>query len=481
MCAGFIFQHMMLNIPFDNSFARLAPIFYSVQTPSPVKSPRLVAFNHDLARLLGVSVGDTDELAQVFSGNRVPEGASPVAQAYAGHQFGHFNPQLGDGRAVLLGETIGTDGARRDIQLKGAGRTPYSRSGDGRAWLGPVLREYVVSEAMHALGIATTRALAVVETGQSVQRETALPGAVLTRVAKSHLRVGTFQLFAARRDIVSLKQLTDYAIARHYPGADGPMGLLRAVRDAQARLIAQWMGVGFIHGVMNTDNSSISGETIDYGPCAFMDAYYPDTVFSSIDRGGRYAYSNQPDIAVWNLAQLATALIGQIDDRDEAIEQATGIVHEMPALIEQNWMDVFRAKIGLTSRQDGDKDLITDLLDIMAAQRADFTNTFRALGSTGARTQFRAPTAYDHWQQNWQARLVHEPDPKATMLSANPAYIPRNHRIEQMIVAAKNGDYTLFNRLNTVLARPYSDQPDHTELTAPPTKANIVTATFCGT
>jgi protein adenylyltransferase len=472
---------MTLMIPFDNSFARLPAPFYAAQAPSPVKAPHLVAFNADLARLLGISTGDTAEMAEVFAGNHVPDGANPIAQNYAGHQFGHYNPQLGDGRAVLLGETVGTDGVRRDIQLKGAGRTAYSRAGDGRSWLGPVLREYVVSEAMFALGIPTTRALAAVETGETVVRETLLPGAVLTRVATSHLRVGTFQVFAARGDLNSLSALTDYAIARHYPDVDGPMGLLRAVRDAQARLIAGWMSVGFIHGVMNTDNSSISGVTIDYGPCAFMDTYHPDTVYSSIDRHGRYAYSNQPDIAVWNLAQLATSLIRLFDDQEAAVEEATEIVHGMPALIQAHWLSRFSAKIGLSSKRAGDLALVTDLLDRLAAQNADFTNTFRALGTDKARDQFVDPLAYDTWAEGWSARLVSEPDSISTMAGANPAFIPRNHRIEQMIKAAVAGDYTLFHRLNTVLAEPYEDQPDTVDLTRPPAASEVVKATFCGT
>ncbi len=472
---------MTLMIPFDNSFARLPSTFYAPQAPSPVKAPRLVAFNSDLAKILQISTGDANELAQVFAGNHVPDGANPIAQNYAGHQFGHYNPQLGDGRAVLLGETVGTDGVRRDIQLKGAGRTPYSRSGDGRAWLGPVLREYVVSEAMHALGIPTTRALAAVETGETVVRETLLPGAVLTRVATSHLRVGTFQVFAARGDLASLRTLTDYAITRHYPDADGPMGLLRAVRDAQARLIAGWMSVGFIHGVMNTDNSSISGETIDYGPCAFMDTYHPDTVYSSIDRNGRYAYSNQPDIAVWNLAQLATSLIQLFEDQEMAVEEATEIVHAMPALIQKHWLTRFRKKLGISSDQKGDLALITDLLDRMAAQNVDFTNTFRVLGAGDARDQFVDPEAYDSWAEGWAARLISEPDPQITMNRNNPAFIPRNHRVEQMIAAAVDGGYTLFHRLNAVLATPYDDQPDHMDLTRPPAQSEVVKATFCGT
>ncbi|WP_170363301.1 protein adenylyltransferase SelO [Ruegeria arenilitoris] len=472
---------MTLTIPFDNSYARLPGAFYARQSPEPVRAPRLVAFNDYLAQVLGISPGDAQDMAQVFAGNTLPDGAEPLAQLYSGHQFGNYNPQLGDGRAVLLGEVVGTDGIRRDIQLKGSGRTPFSRQGDGRAWLGPVLREYVISEAMHALGIPTTRALAAVETGEVVLREGPMPGAVLTRVAQSHLRVGTFQVFAARGQIADLRRLTDYAIERHYPEAVGPMGLLRAVRDAQAALIAQWMAVGFIHGVMNTDNCAISGETIDYGPCAFMDSYHPNTVYSSIDRMGRYAYSNQPEIAVWNLAQLATALIQQIEDKQAAVEEATEIVHAMPDLMQQHWLRRFRAKIGLTTEEDGDLALISDLLTRMAQNQADFTNTFRALGSDAARDQFTDPAAFDGWAEGWRARLTSEADPAAVMHAANPAFIPRNHRVEQMIQAAVQGDYAPFHRLNAVLARPYDDQPDAADLMRPPTQDEVVHATFCGT
>lgn len=472
---------MTLSIPFDNSYARLPGAFFSAQPPSPVRAPRLIAFNTDLAKLMGIAPGEVEDMAEVFAGNTLPDGATPISQLYSGHQFGQYNPQLGDGRAVLLGETVGTDGVRRDIQLKGSGRTPYSRGGDGRAWLGPVLREYVVSEAMHALGIPTTRALAAVETGELVYREGPMPGAVLTRVAASHLRVGSFQIFAARGDANSLKRLTDYAIARHYPEVEGPMGLLTAVRDAQARLIAAWMGVGFIHGVMNTDNCAISGETIDYGPCAFMDVYDASKVFSSIDRMGRYAYSNQPDIAVWNLAQLATALIQQFEDREAVVEEATEIVHAMPELIRQHWLAGFGAKIGLADARPEDAGLIADLLSRMAENQADFTNTFRALTTDTARDQFTDPTAFDGWQADWQARLKDEQDPVAVMRQINPAFIPRNHRIEQMIEAAIDGDYALFERLDTVLARPYEEQPEHADLARPPMPDEVVPATFCGT
>ena len=472
---------MTLNIPFDNSYARLPNTFYARQAPVPVRAPRLVAFNEDLAQILRVTPGEVEDMAQTFAGNVLPEGSEPIAQLYSGHQFGNYNPQLGDGRAVLLGETVGTDGVRRDIQLKGSGQTPFSRRGDGRAWLGPVLREYVVSEAMHALGIPTTRALAAVETGEVVLREGPMPGAVLTRIAQSHLRVGTFQVFAGRGQIDSLKRLTDYAIARHYPNASGPMDLLRAVRDAQARLIAGWMSVGFIHGVMNTDNSSIAGETIDYGPCAFMDSYHPNTVYSSIDRMGRYAYSNQPDIAVWNLAQLATALIQQFDDPERAVEEATEIVHAMPGLIQQEWLARFRAKIGLSSEDKGDEALIADLLTRMAQNSADFTNTFRALSSDNARDQFLAPEGFDDWAKVWRERVKREDNPKAVMNAANPAFIPRNHRVEQMIQAAVQGDYAPFHRLIAVLAHPYEDQPEASDLARPPTEKEVVHATFCGT
>ena len=471
-----------MDIAFDNSFAALPDAFYAKLGPTPVSTPRLITFNEDLAKVMGITRGDAAELAQVFGGNSVPTGAEPLAQLYAGHQFGNWNPQLGDGRAILLGEVVGSDGTRRDIQLKGSGRTPSSRGGDGRAWLGPVLREYVVSEAMHALGIPTTRALAAVETGEPVYRENGpMPGAVLTRIAASHLRVGTFQIFAARGEIAHLKTLTDYAISRHYPEADGPLGLLTAVRDAQAQLIAQWMGVGFIHGVMNTDNCAISGETIDYGPCAFMDVYHPNTVFSSIDQFGRYAYSNQPDIAVWNLAQLATALIQQMEDKETAVEDATAIVHAMPELIRQHWGEIFLRKIGIAKGEDGDLDLVTSLLERMAAHQADFTNTFRALSGPSAQDQFSDPTAFDTWEKDWRARLARESDPTSVMNRTNPAIIPRNHRMEEMIADAVNGDYTRFMRLNRVLKTPFDLADDAQDLTRPPTQDEIVPATFCGT
>lgn len=472
---------MSLHIPFDNAYARLPDRFYARLDPVPVREPHLIAFNHALAAEIGITPGDDDEMAQIFAGNRIPEGAEPLAQAYAGHQFGGFSPQLGDGRANLLGEAL-INGQRRDIQLKGSGPTPYSRMGDGRAWMGPVLREYVVSEAMHAMGIPTSRALAAVATGEPVYRETgAMPGAVLTRVAASHIRVGTFQFFAARQDVPALQTLFEHVVERHYPDVTDPAGLLDAVIARQARLVAQWMAVGFIHGVMNTDNTTLSGETIDYGPCAFIDGFHPDTVFSAIDRHGRYAYSNQPNVIVWNMAQLATALVPLMPDQDIAIEAFTRAVHAMPATIQAEWLHAFGRKVGLSSARAEDEALITDLLQLMAEQGADFTNTFRALGTPGARGQFQEPDAYDTWEARWQTRLATEADPTALMRAANPAFIPRNHRIEQMIAAAVAGDYGPFERLNRVLANPFEDQPDAADLALPPAPDEVVRRTFCGT
>ncbi|MGZ2258145.1 protein adenylyltransferase SelO [Roseobacter sp. A03A-229] len=470
---------MSFTAPFENTYASLPPGFYTRLNPTPVKAPQLFAYNADLAKLLRLPEAPEADLAAIFSGQTVPDGAAPLAQLYAGHQFGSFNPQLGDGRAILLGETVGTDGIRRDIQLKGSGPTPYSRMGDGRAWLGPVLREYVISEAMHALGIPTTRALAAVLTGEDVYRETALPGAVLTRVAQSHLRVGTFQVFAHRGQKAELKQLTDYAIARHYPDADGPMGLLRAVCAKQAELVAAWMSVGFIHGVMNTDNCTISGETIDYGPCAFIDDYHANTVFSSIDQMGRYAYSNQPRIIVWNMAQFATALLQQADDPATLVDEATEIVHAMPTQIEAAWLRRFGAKLGLANPEKDDTALIEDLLKLMQDQGADFTNTFDALARGDARDQFTDRTAFDNWATRWQTRIADEDDPQSTMQAASPRIIPRNHRIEEMIQAAVAGDTAPFTRLMQALAHPFAS--DDTDLMRPPTTAQRVPATFCGT
>lgn len=473
---------MTLHIPFDNSYARLPRDFYAPQAPVPVKAPSLIAFNAPLAQILNITGADDPHLAELLSGNALPVGAEPLAQLYAGHQFGQWNPQLGDGRAVLLGETVGTDGLRRDIQLKGSGPTPFSRRGDGRAWLGPVLREYVVSEAMHALGIPTTRALAAARTGEEVWRETALPGAVLTRVAASHIRVGTFQVFAARRQTEQLRQLFDYTVARHYPEARDPLDLLKSVIERQADLVTRWLSVGFIHGVMNTDNCTLSGETIDYGPCAFMDAYNPETVFSSIDRFGRYGYGSQPDILVWNMAQLATALVPLMPDEEDAIKGFTEAVHTMPELIRAGWLQRFAAKIGLTDPRLEDAALIGDLLALMDAGQADFTNTFRALAEGGARDQVTDRDSFDAWEERWKRRLdEQQDDPVVLMRGANPAVIPRNHRIEQMIEAAVAGDETPFHRLNAALANPFDASPDHDDLRRPPSASEVVPATFCGT
>jgi len=469
-----------MQIPFDNSYTTLPEAFYTRLDPTSVPAPKMLAYNEELAKVLNIDTGDLDEAARVLGGCEIPQGAAPLAQLYAGHQFGNFNPQLGDGRAILLGEVIGTDGLRRDIQLKGSGPTPYSRMGDGRAWLGPVLREYVVSEAMHALGIPTTRALAAVSTGEEIWREQgALPGAILTRVASSHLRVGTFQVFAHRGEVENLKALTDYAIKRHYPDASGPMDLLRSVCAAQADLVTRWMSVGFIHGVMNTDNCAISGETIDYGPCAFMDAFDQNRVFSSIDQQGRYAFGQQPGIAVWNMAQLATSLIQQMPDRDAAIEEATEIVHAMPALLEAGWLKRFAAKIGISDARKDDTGLIEALLEIMQTDGADFANTFSALMNGSAKDQLINQEAYESWEKDWQARIASEPNPTAKMQSANPQIIPRNHRIEQMIESAVAGDMAPFHRLMKALATPFEDTDN--ALTRPPLTSEIVPATFCGT
>ena len=465
---------MSLHIPFDNSYATLPDAFYTRLHPTPVRAADTLAWNDALAAELGIIGQDP----AVFAGNTVPEGAAPLAQLYSGHQFGSYNPQLGDGRAILLGEVIDQTGVRRDIQLKGSGPTPYSRMGDGRAWLGPVLREYVVSEAMHALGIPTTRALAAIATGEPVLREQgSLPGAVLTRVAASHLRVGTFQIFAHRGHVDALRTLTDYAIARHHPEADGPLGLLAAVCRVQAELVAAWMSVGFIHGVMNTDNCTISGETIDYGPCAFMDAYHEGRVFSSIDQMGRYAYGNQPRIAVWNMAQLATALIQLMDDKDAAVEQATAIVHAMPGQLQAAWLRRFGAKIGLADPRSEDQPLIEELLALMQADGADFTNAFAALGTDEVRDHFTDRDAFDTWEGKWRKL---NPD-MGIMARANPQIIPRNHRIEEMIEAAVGGDMAPFARLMDALAQPYDLPAAFDDLRRPPTQDEIVPATFCGT
>jgi serine/tyrosine/threonine adenylyltransferase len=473
----------MTTLPFDNSYARLPARFFVPQAPQPVPAPQLLALNSDLARSLGL---DPDWLAgpeglQMLAGNLWPKGAEPIAQAYAGHQFGGFNPQLGDGRAVLLGE-VSTDHGRFDIQLKGSGPTAFSRRGDGRAWMGPVVREYLVSEAMAALGVPTTRALAAVATGAVVPRDGfARPGAVLCRVAASHIRVGTFQYFAARQDREALEVLTAHTIARHYPQAKGPLDLLRLVAEAQARLIARWMALGFIHGVMNTDNMAVSGETIDYGPCAFMDAYHPETVFSFIDQRGRYAWANQPQIGAWNLAQLATALLPLIGEDEAAIEEATAALATYADLFQAEWLRLFAAKIGISAPRPEDRALIEALLSRMAVERADFTRTFRGLATGQARREFADPQAFDSWAPGWQARLLDEADPQAVMAAANPVRIPRNHQVEAVIVAAVEGDMAPFHRLHAALQSPFDDRADWADLSDAPRLEERVARTFCGT
>ncbi|MDB2407072.1 YdiU family protein [Jannaschia sp.] len=459
---------------FDNSYGRLPDRFYTKMAPTAVSGPCLVALNDDLAREMGLDPEALRAAPDVFAGNAVPDGADPLAQLYAGHQFGGWSPQLGDGRAILLGEHV-SGGRRWDVQLKGSGPTPYSRMGDGRAALGPVIREYVLSEAMHALGVPTTRALAAVTTGDTVLRqEGPLPGAVLTRIASSHLRVGTFQVHAARDDTEALQLLLDHAIARHAPEADGPMGLLRHVMKVQARLVAQWMGLGFVHGVMNTDNMTISGETIDYGPCAFMEAYHPDSVFSSIDQFGRYAWKAQPDIALWNLAQLATALLPLMGPREAAVAEATEVLEGFRDLYAEAWRAVMAAKIGLD-----DMDLAMELLAIMAEGQGDFTNTFRALSVAPetACDQVTNRDRFDDWMTRWQAR---GPD-QATMQGANPAVIPRNHRVEEAIAAAYAGDFAPFHALREILAAPWEGTDANVPYRRPATPEEAVAQTFCGT
>ncbi|MFY0595867.1 MAG: YdiU family protein [Cognatishimia sp.] len=472
---------MSLSIPFANTYGTLPAQLFTRMKPTAVADPSLIAFNHDLAAELGIeNTQDIAELSRVFGGNEVPQGADPLAQLYAAHQFGQWNPQLGDGRALMLGD-VETTAGRFDIQLKGSGPTPYSRNGDGRAWLGPVLREYVMSEAMHALGIPTTRALAAVATGEQVFRETALPGAVITRVAASHIRVGTFQILVARRDLDGLQALNEHAVERHYPDCNNPLEFLQAVIHAQAKLVAKWMSIGFIHGVMNTDNCTVSGETIDYGPCAFMDEFHPMQVFSSIDRHGRYAYGNQPDIIVWNMAQLATSLVPLMPDADQAVKDFTAAVHAMPKLLHENWRNAFGAKLGMTSPSQEDDRLIQELLQLMADEKADFTNTFRALTDGTANPKLDKSDAFQSWTQRWRTRIEREEDPIAKMRAANPYIIPRNHQIEAMIQAAVQGDYDPFHRLNALLATPFAASSEALYLTHPPQDAERVEATFCGT
>lgn len=476
----------------DNSYARLPEFFYSRLNATPVKAPQLIVLNDALAESLGLSVEamqSPDSIA-VFAGNRAPEGAEPLAQAYAGHQFGHFT-MLGDGRALLLGEQITPRGERVDVQLKGSGRTPYSRRGDGRAALGPMLREYIISEAMHALGIPTTRSLAVVTTGEPVYRETVLPGAVLTRVAASHIRVGTFQYAAQWGTPADLQTLADYTLQRHFPEvADGPdryLGLLRQVAQRQAELIAKWQLVGFIHGVMNTDNMALSGETIDYGPCAFMDTYDPATVFSSIDVHGRYAYGNQPQIGAWNLARFAETLLPLLhDDSEQALSLAKGALADYATAIQRHWLAGMRAKLGLRGEEPEDAALIADLLKLMHAARADYTNTFRALTlDTPEETGLTGAAEFAQWQERWEERLGRQDESREEarelMRNSNPAVIPRNHQVEDALEAAQQGDVSVMERLLALLAKPYAYAPDQVDYCALPADTGQPYRTFCGT
>ncbi|CAM4461325.1 protein adenylyltransferase SelO [Paenibacillus tarimensis] len=478
---------------FDNSYVRLPQSFYTRQDPIPVRSPEMAVLNDAFAVSLGLDpeyLKSREGLA-VLAGNEVPDGAEPLAQAYAGHQFGHFT-MLGDGRAVLLGEQITPEGKRVDIQLKGPGRTPYSRRGDGRAALGPMLREYIISEAMHGLGIPTTRSLAVVTTGEPVFREQELPGAILTRIAASHIRVGTFQYAANMGTSQDLRAIADYTLQRHYPEIEADddryLNLLRAVIKRQAGLIAQWQLVGFIHGVMNTDNMSISGETIDYGPCAFMNSFDPATVFSSIDSQGRYAYGNQPPIAAWNLSRFAESLLPLLHhDEDHAVKLAEEAISDFPGLYHGYWLDGMRSKLGIRDEEEEDETLIKDLLGMMREHRSDYTNTFRALTFDRVEdTGLSEAEQFGKWYERWKARVEAQPGSwdasHELMRSANPAVIPRNHRVEEAIeAAAKNGDYSVMERLLEALRHPYAHQESQIEYCSPPEPSERPYRTYCGT
>ncbi|MBX3023650.1 YdiU family protein [bacterium] len=486
---------------FDNTYARELAGCYAPVTPASVPAPALLRLNDALAAELGLDVAalDPDLGAAVFAGNVLPAGAMPIAQAYAGHQFGGFVPQLGDGRAVLLGEVIDRHGRRRDIALKGSGRTPFSRQGDGKAAVGPVLREYLIGEAMHALGIPTTRALAAVRSGEVVWREQPLPGALLTRVAASHVRVGTFQFFAARQRHDTVRALADYVIARHDPDLAGDpdryLGLLRRVAARQAALVAQWMLVGFIHGVMNTDNMTVSGETIDYGPCAFMEAYDPATVFSSIDAHGRYAYGNQPAIARWNLARLAETLLPLIDpgSSERAIARASEVIDAFPADHGARWLAGARAKLGLADADDGDAALAADWLALLAAHAVDFTLAWRRLGDAAAGDEaplaalFPDPAAPASWLERWRRRATRDgrtgADRRAAMQRVNPLYVPRNQRVEEALAAASaQGDLGPFERLLEVVTHPFAERPGWERWSEPaPREVTARYRTFCGT
>ncbi len=481
---------------FDNSYVTLPDRFYVRQAPVPVANPALIRVNHELARLLGIDPAwlESAEGIDTIAGNRVPEGAEPIATVYAGHQFGSFNPRLGDGRAILLGEVIGTDGERYDVQLKGSGITPFSRNGDGRAPLGPILREYLVSEAMASLGVPTSRTLAAVTTGEAVYREQRLQGGVLIRVAKSHIRIGTLQYFLSVQDQEGLKLLIDHVTARHYPevaGADNPvLALFEQMARRIARLIAHWQAIGFIHGVMNTDNMLLSGETIDYGPCAFMDGYNSAAVFSSIDHGSRYAYRNQPAIAQWNLACLGQCLLPFIaDDETEATEAAQAVLNAFPEYYADAWFERLRNKFGLIESEADDEALMQDFLDLLESGRHDFTLAFRRLGelATGVdevKTLFDFPESFTPWLERWRQRCAQHADDslrQQRMLASNPVFIPRNHLVEQAITEAYAGDFSLFHRLHERWRQPFVYDADDAQLATPPKPHEVVQQTFCGT
>ena len=464
---------------FESSYAQLPESFYSVIPPTPVAVPKLLKWNSQLAEELGLKFESLVEKENIFSGNS-PLNGTPIAQKYAGHQFGQFNPDLGDGRAHLLAEVISTKGERYDIALKGSGRTPYSRGGDGRAWLGPVLREYIVSEAMYNLGIPTTRALAIVSSGESVYRETKMPGAIITRIARSHIRIGTFQWFSATSDTSNLQILLDYSIKRHYPDAKSSADFLRAVCLSQAELVAEWMRVGFIHGVMNTDNCLISGETIDYGPCAFMDEYSPSKVFSSIDNFGRYSFINQSKIIIWNLAQLASALLLLHQDESNTLEEFKEIINETSEYMSQQNDIKFASKLGIDTPVQKDKHLISELMTILDEEKADFTNFFSTITHNDQPHKFMKNSAYLTWEKKWHNRIQNIPSAKETMRQANPAIIPRNHNIEKAIQSALSDNFEPFHTLNEALINPYNYK-EKSDLSKAPKEDEKVSATFCGT
>ncbi len=482
-----------MHIPFDNTYARLPERFFTKQAPASVPDPKLIRVNVQLAECLGMDASwlQSPDGVAVLTGNAIAEGSEPIAQAYAGHQFGGFVPQLGDGRALLLGEVVGKDGKRYDVQLKGSGRTAFSRGGDGKSALGPVLREYIVSEAMAALGVRSTRALAAVSTGQLVRRqEGAIPGGVFTRIAASHIRVGTFQYFLARNDVDALRVLADHVIARHYPSiAAAPnryAALLESVAMAQADLIAHWMSLGFIHGVMNTDNTAISGETIDFGPCAFMEAFHPKCVFSSIDARGRYAWGNQPEIGLWNLSRFAETLLPLLaEDQEEAIKMAEGVLSKYPERFGAQNLARFQKKFGLPA--DVPETLISEGLELLGTQDIDFTLFFRNLTRVAAgedvatvAAMFRESESFTWWFDRWRDATGSNPR-VSDMRAANPILIPRNHRIEQAIQAGYAGDFAPFHRLVDALAHPYAEQPQYADLESPPRPEEVVHQTFCGT